>query len=89
MSNYYGSSQLFNFHPIYFQEYNRFPYYNLFLQRIYIYRLFYILHIVHLHLLFIQSISEVYISLYKHVSCLCLIHSLIIIHVFLILFNFM
>ncbi|XP_035838256.1 uncharacterized protein LOC110899361 [Helianthus annuus] len=63
----YGSSQLFNFPPIFFQEYHRFPYYNLFLQRIYIYRLFYIPHIVHLHLLFIQSISEVYISLYKHI----------------------
>ncbi|XP_035830777.1 uncharacterized protein LOC110868112 [Helianthus annuus] len=63
----YGSSQLFNFPPIFFQKYHRFPYYNLFLQRIYIYRLFYIPHIVHLHLLFIQSISEVYISLYKHI----------------------
>ncbi|MFS7985118.1 hypothetical protein Hanom_Chr11g00994731 [Helianthus anomalus] len=70
----YGSSQLFNFPPIFFQEYHRFPYYDLFLHCIYIYRLFYNPHILHLHILFIQSISEVHISLYKHVVyllCLC------------------
>ncbi|MFS7935519.1 hypothetical protein Hanom_Chr05g00404471 [Helianthus anomalus] len=61
----YGSSQLFNFPPIFFQEYHRFPYNNLFLQWIYIYRWFYILHLLHLRLLFLQSISEFHISLYK------------------------
>ncbi|KAJ0820255.1 putative transcription factor B3-Domain family [Helianthus annuus] len=63
----YGSNQLFNFPPIFFQEYQRFPYYNLFLQWIYIYRWFYSLHRLHLHLHFLESISEFDISLYKPV----------------------
>ncbi|MFS7891629.1 hypothetical protein Hanom_Chr00s000342g01638191 [Helianthus anomalus] len=63
----YGSNQLFNFPPIFFQEYHLFLYNNALLQWIYIYRWFYILHHLHLHLLYVESISEFHISLYKFV----------------------